>query len=162
MLKQSLQYTGRSPLGRNGTMASLPHSAQLIGNISLGPSWYMPADLCSERLTARQLRQRLGSFPNPLAWKNSCSPAVNMNSPPHSTQLSVLSDNATGGPPVPSPLDWLLLVTWAGWNDFLRILHSLPKVGPGRAWGTLYLLMTPLQPHFASIYKLEMKGKPVL
>ena len=27
LLKQSLQYTGRSPFGRNGTMASLPHSA---------------------------------------------------------------------------------------------------------------------------------------
>jgi len=33
-LKQSSQYTGRSPLGRNGTSVFLPHSAQTTGCIS--------------------------------------------------------------------------------------------------------------------------------
>ena len=36
-LKQSLQYTGRSPLGLKGTVVSLPHSAQTTGCISRGP-----------------------------------------------------------------------------------------------------------------------------
>ena len=33
-LKQSSQYTGRSPLGLKGTVVSLPHSAQTTGCIS--------------------------------------------------------------------------------------------------------------------------------
>ena len=126
MLKQSLQYTGRSPRGRNGTIASFPHSAQLIGYISLGPSWYIPADLCSDRRTARQLRQRLGSLPNPLAWKNSCSPAVKMNSPPHSTQFKVLSVNATGKPP----------------ESVLRVsLCKLIRIGQQHLWDLLELVI---------------------
>ena len=107
--KQSLQYTGRSPLGRKGTIASLPHSAQTIGYISRGWSEYMPPR-CSVRRTARQLRQRLGSLENPRALKNSCSPAVNMNSPPHSTHIKVLSDSATGRP----PCDHNAVLVWPG------------------------------------------------
>jgi len=32
--KQSRQYTGFSPDGRNGTVVSFPHVAQVAGNIS--------------------------------------------------------------------------------------------------------------------------------
>ena len=95
LLKQSLQYTGRSPRGLKGTMASAPQSAQTIGYISRGWSENEPPR-CSVRRTARQLRHRLGSLENPRALKNSCSPAVKINSPPHSTQINVLSDSATG------------------------------------------------------------------
>jgi hypothetical protein len=36
-LKQSLQYTGRSPRGSKGTWASRPHDAQVAENIWRGP-----------------------------------------------------------------------------------------------------------------------------
>jgi hypothetical protein len=35
--KQSEQYTGLSPRGWKGTLASLPHDAQTVVNISRGP-----------------------------------------------------------------------------------------------------------------------------
>jgi hypothetical protein len=41
-----------------------------------------------------QVLQRLGSFLNCLSWKNSCSPAVKMKSPPQSMHLSTLSWNS--------------------------------------------------------------------
>nr|ABZ06295.1 hypothetical protein ALOHA_HF4000008B14ctg1g34 [uncultured marine microorganism HF4000_008B14] len=80
-------------------MASLPHSVQFIEYISRGVSWYMAPPVCSVRRTARQLRHRIGSLVKPRELKNSCSPAVNMNSAPHSIHTKVLSDSATDSPP---------------------------------------------------------------
>ena len=77
---------------------------------------------CAERRTARQLRQCLGSFEKPRLLKNSCSPTVKINSPSHSTQVRVLSDNATGRPRchrvVPSnwPKNWLSRSSGAGFG----------------------------------------------
>jgi hypothetical protein len=50
-----------------------------------------------------QLLQRFGSFLKFLSAKKSCSPAVQMNSVPQSTQCSVLSWNSIG--PTPHQLD---------------------------------------------------------
>ena len=91
-LKQSLQYTGRSPRGRNGTMVSVPHWAQTTGCISRGAlpnpprSWFLRA--------LRHSGQRLGSLVYPLDAKNSCSPDVKVKGEPHSTQVRLLSDMA--------------------------------------------------------------------
>jgi hypothetical protein len=75
-LKQSLQYTGRSPLGLKGTIVSFPHSAQTAGNISrdpLDPAFRGAVVRGAPEappgrpafLAARQEEQRLGSFVNP-------------------------------------------------------------------------------------------------
>lgn len=96
VLKQSLQYTGRSPRGLKGTMVLAPHWAHTAGCISLGPCRKVR---CSLLRFSRQLGQRFGSLVYPLEAKNSCSPTVKVKLLPHSTQLRVLSESATGRPP---------------------------------------------------------------
>ena len=72
-LKQSLQYTGLSPRGRNGTIVSTPHWAQTAGCISRSPP---PKPRCAFLRAPRHSGQRLGSLVYPREAKNSCSPAV--------------------------------------------------------------------------------------
>ena len=68
VLKQSLQYTGRSPRGLKGTVVSLPQSAQTAGCISRGPCPNPPPR--SALRACLQAGHRLGSFVNPFsAWK---------------------------------------------------------------------------------------------
>jgi hypothetical protein len=57
-----------------------------------------PEDGRSVRVTLHALH-RFGSFVNCLAAKNSCSPDVQMNSPPQSTHVRLLSWNSTGRHP---------------------------------------------------------------
>jgi len=83
--KHSLQYTGRSPRGWNGTWVFLPHSAQIAENISLRTPPFFLASL--------QALHLWGSLVNPFSAKNSCSLAVNVNSLPQSLQVIVLSWN---------------------------------------------------------------------
>ena len=85
-LKHSLQYTGLSLVGWNGTLASLPHLAQTVVNISRG------SRLALLRLSRHALHL-CGSLSKPFSAKNSCSPAVNTNSHPQSLHVSVLSWN---------------------------------------------------------------------
>lgn len=92
--KQPLQYTGRSFLGTNGTVASAPHCAQITVCISRGSR---PAR--SRRRVERQAGHRWGSFINPFSAKNSCSPTVNTNSCPQSRQRRVLSVKLTSSCP---------------------------------------------------------------
>ena len=77
---------------------SIPHGAQTAGCISrwpppnppppppYPPPWFRRAD--------RQAGQRLGSLVNPLELKNSCSPAVKVNTAPQSLQVRSLSEIA--------------------------------------------------------------------
>ena len=77
---------------------SIPHWAQTAGCISrwpppnppppppYPPPWFRRAD--------RQAGQRLGSLVNPLELKNSCSPAVKVNTAPQSLQVRSLSEIA--------------------------------------------------------------------
>ena len=58
--KHSLQYTGRSSRGWNGTRASPPQAAQVAVNISLSP-------LAAFFLASRQGLQRWGSFTKPFS-----------------------------------------------------------------------------------------------
>ena len=70
MVKQSLQYTGRSPRGRKGTVVSLPQSAQTAGCISRGPCPNPARSPPPPRSALRdclQAGQRLGSFVNPFS-----------------------------------------------------------------------------------------------
>ena len=123
-LKQSLQYTGLSPRGRKGTMASDPHWAHVIGCISLGPSPQPP--LSWFRRDERQGWQRFGSLTKPREAKNSCSPAVNINSPPQSAHTRVLSDSATGWPP------------WDGdWIEYLRKVIRIRIYITNNCWNTV-------------------------
>jgi len=59
--KQSLQYTGLSSLGWNGTLQGLPQEAHTASYISL-LDWRPPF-----LRAARQLLQRVGSFINPFS-----------------------------------------------------------------------------------------------
>ena len=90
-LKQSLQYTGRSPRGTKGTIVSTPHWAHTTGCISLGP---LPYPRCWLLRALRHSGQRLGSFVYPREEKNSCSPLVNVNGELHSTHVRLLSAKA--------------------------------------------------------------------
>jgi hypothetical protein len=93
--KHSRQKTGRPWVGRNGTVVSFPHAEQFV----VVSTRSRPMDAPGEGLEARfalQLLHRFGSFLKFLSAKKSCSPAVQMNSVPQSTQLSVLSWNSIG------------------------------------------------------------------
>src|SRR4030095_6340734 len=105
--KHSLQNTGRPCVGRNGTVVSLPHAehAVCVSTRSRGAG---PA-LALLALFALHVLHRLGSFLNCLSAKNSCSPAVQMNSDPQSTQRKALSCNSIVPPLVGSSIPALLL-----------------------------------------------------
>ena len=88
--KHSRQNTGRPCVGRNGTVVSLPHAEQLVVvSTRSRADRRPPAEGRDARFALHDL-QRFGSFLKFLSAKNSCSPAVQTNSAPQSTQLSDL------------------------------------------------------------------------
>src|SRR5688572_16911264 len=96
--KHSRQKTGRPCVGRNGTVVSFPHAEQLVvvstrSRPIVDPP---PPEAGRDARLALQLLQRLGSFLKFLSAKKSCSPAVQMNSVPQSTQFNDLSWNSIG------------------------------------------------------------------
>src|ERR671919_2153083 len=93
--KHSRQKTGRPCVGRKGTVVSLPHAEQLVVVSTRSRASGAPGPGRDARF-ALQLLHRLGSFLKFLSAKKSCSPAVQMNSVPQSTQLRVLSWNSIG------------------------------------------------------------------
>src|SRR5512145_1110312 len=93
--KHSRQNTGRPCVGRNGTVVSLPHAEQLVCVSTRSRTGDGPALTRFARFALHAL-QRLGSFLNSLSAKNSCSPAVHMNSDPQATHLGLLSWNSIG------------------------------------------------------------------
>lgn len=84
--KHDRHSTGRPWVGLNGTVVTLPQVEQVtrVSAWTLNPR--------TARLTLHS-GHRLGSFLNCLMRKNSCSPAVNTNSPPQSAQIRILSSN---------------------------------------------------------------------
>src|SRR5436190_4148059 len=95
--KHSRQNTGRPCVGRNGTVVSFPQAEQFVVVSTRSRPTEAPADGRDARLALHDLH-RFGSFLKFLSAKKSCSPAVQMNSVPQSTQLSVLSWNSIGHP----------------------------------------------------------------
>src|SRR4029450_395126 len=93
--KHSRQNTGRPCVGRNGTVVSFPQAEQFVVVSTRSRPIEAPADGRDARLALHDLH-RFGSFLKFLSAKKSCSPAVQMNSVPQSTQLSVLSWNSIG------------------------------------------------------------------
>src|SRR6185503_20932341 len=93
--KHSLQKTGRPCVGRNGTVVSFPHAEHCVCVSTRSRDGDGPELTRFARLALHVL-QRLGSFLNCLSAKNSCSPAVQMNSDPQSTHLRALSWNSIG------------------------------------------------------------------
>src|SRR4029079_14181578 len=95
--KHSRQKTGRPCVGRNGTVVSLPQAEQLVvvSTRSRPTPPPPPPDGRAARLALQPLH-RFGSFLKFLSAKKSCSPRVQMNSAPQSTQLSDLSWNSIG------------------------------------------------------------------
>src|SRR5687768_18520774 len=91
--KHSLQNTGRPCVGRNGTVVSFPH-AEHVAVVSTRSR--IPGDAARAARLALHALHRFGSFLKFLSAKKSCSPAVQMNSVPQSTQLSDLSWNSIG------------------------------------------------------------------
>jgi hypothetical protein len=97
------QSTGRPCVGLNGTVVWMPHSEHSV-RVSVrdrpaaaGPE---PGRIATaERLDLQGL-QRFGSFLNCLSKKNSCSPAVKINSPPQSVQVKSRSTNSIAASPV--------------------------------------------------------------
>src|ERR1700677_4814639 len=88
--KQARQNTGLPWLGRNGTVVSVPHSAQIVR-----VSGRVRAALAA-RLALHSL-QCLGSLTNCLAWKNRCSSAVKMKSLPQTTHFRTRSAKSISG-----------------------------------------------------------------
>ena len=70
-------------MGLNGTIVEFPHAGQII---SVSSRTRFPL----VRFALHRL-QYLGPFLNCLAWKKSCSPALNTNSAPHSEHFRTLS-----------------------------------------------------------------------
>jgi hypothetical protein len=93
--KHSLQNTGRPCVGRKGTVVSLPHAEHCVCVSTRSLAGAGPALARLARLALHVLH-RFGSFLNCLSAKNSCSPAVQMNSEPQSTHLKDLSWNSIG------------------------------------------------------------------
>jgi hypothetical protein len=104
--KHSRQKTGRPCVGLNGTVVSLPHCEHVVRVSTLLGTCPGAGGPSTETLLALHALQRLGSFLNCLSWKNSCSPAVKINSEPQSIHFSTLS-----------------------WNS---IPHPIPRVHPAR------------------------------
>lgn len=91
------QRTGRPCVGLNGTVVSTPHAEQLVRvSVREMPAAAGPAPASAPVPTLRLLQglQRFGSFLNCLSKKNSCSPAVKMNSPPQSLHVKRRSTNS--------------------------------------------------------------------
>src|SRR6266545_6650469 len=93
--KHSLQKTGRPCVGLNGTVVSLPQAEQLVWVSTRSRDIPPPPAGRAARLPLQALH-RFGSFLKFLSAKNCCSPAVQMNSVPQSTQLRILSWNSIG------------------------------------------------------------------
>src|SRR6266545_1734054 len=91
--KHSRQKTGRPCVGRNGTVVSLPHAEQFVVVSTRSRATAAPPDGREARFALHDL-QRFGSFLKFLSAKKSCSPAVQMNSVPQSTQVRDLSWNS--------------------------------------------------------------------
>src|SRR5215467_11829422 len=89
--KHSLQKTGRPCVGLKGTVVSLPHAEQFV-TVSTRSRATAPVGRLA-RMPLHAL-QRFGSFLKFLSAKNCCSPAVQTNSAPQSTHLSILSWNS--------------------------------------------------------------------
>lgn len=80
--KQVLQNTGRPCLGTNGTLVGLSHDAQMTVVSSVD----FP-------LKCLHFLQVFGSCMYCCLEKNSCSPALNVNSFPHTRQINSRSSN---------------------------------------------------------------------
>jgi hypothetical protein len=93
--KHSRQNTGRPCVGLNGTVVSFPQAEQFVVVSTRSRAIAPPGDGLEARLALQPL-QRLGSFLKFLSAKKSCSPAVQTNSAPQSTQLSDRSWNSIG------------------------------------------------------------------
>src|SRR5947209_13178425 len=92
--KHSLQKTGRPCVGLNGTVVSLPQAEHMVWVSTRSRDIPPPAGRAA-RLPLHALH-RFGSFLKFLSAKNCCSPAVQMNSAPQSTQLRIRSWNSIG------------------------------------------------------------------
>jgi hypothetical protein len=79
----------------NGTVVSLPQAEQLVWVSTRSRDIPPPPAGRAARLPLQALH-RFGSFLKFLSAKNCCSPAVQMNSVPQSTQLRILSWNSIG------------------------------------------------------------------
>src|SRR5438477_1002086 len=90
--KHSLQKTGRPCVGLNGTVVSLPHAEHVVTVSTRSRGAPAPAGRLA-RLALHALH-RFGSFLKFLSAKNCCSPAVQTNSAPQSTQFRILSWNS--------------------------------------------------------------------
>src|SRR6185503_13625245 len=91
--KHSRQNTGRPCVGRNGTVVSFPQAEQFVVVSTRSRPIAAPPAGRAARLALQPL-QRFGSFLKFLSAKNSCSPAVQTNGAPQSTQFRVLSWNS--------------------------------------------------------------------
>src|SRR6476660_9335678 len=91
--KHSLQNTGRPCVGLNGTVVSLPQAEHVVA-VSTRSRGAPPAGRLAR--FALQALHRFGSFLKFLSAKNCCSPAVQTNSAPQSTQLRIRSWNSIG------------------------------------------------------------------
>src|SRR5947207_520625 len=90
--KHSLQNTGRPCVGLKGTVVSLPHAEHVVVVSTRSRAPPGPAGRLAR--LALQALHRFGSFLKFLSAKNCCSPAVQMNSAPQSTQFKILSWNS--------------------------------------------------------------------
>jgi len=103
--KQPLHSTGLPCVGLKGTVVSTPHSEQCVrvsGRSGRVACTAAPSiDVDGRRRFALHLLHRLGSFLNCLSKKNSCSPAVKMNSSPQSAHIRTLSRNSIAATPKP-------------------------------------------------------------
>src|SRR5437762_3654216 len=90
--KHSLQKTGRPCVGLNGTVVSLPQAEHMDWVWTRSRTALAPTGRAA-RLPLQALH-RFGSFLKFLSAKNCCSPAVQMNSAPQSTQFKILSWNS--------------------------------------------------------------------
>src|SRR5207245_9125443 len=90
--KHSLQNTGRPCVGLKGTVVSFPHAEHVVTVSTRSREAPPPAGRLA-RLLLHALH-RFGSFLKFLSAKNCCSPAVQTNSAPQSTQFRTLSWNS--------------------------------------------------------------------
>ena len=91
------QSTGRPWVGLNGTVVSMPqaeHSVRVSVRGRLAAVVSGPERTDKPARFPLQGLHRFGSFLNCLSKKNSCSPAVKMNSPPQSVQVRSRSRNS--------------------------------------------------------------------